>query len=315
VWGELQSAVPVLSTIYFPKGRYYVDPKACPFGFVLSKRISILGESSGIWDGTNISDATVFLNPITLNVVGGTFVKSVAFDARPGLLGANDGISSGAPSTSAGGTTIDNVLYVGSPTDWLAHPVHAILLQSGPNNIVQNVHVYYAFHAAAIRASNTFISNVSTWDVVDVIVKANAESGNAENDSIEGLSFDGDPGQGGGLFFTSQSDGFMNANNSASGITCHNSSYCLAFEVSGGGQMDGITVSNVSSRDGENGFFAYPGDGNPSDSMGAISLRNIELSNLSDTGIQNDIASKFCVGDYSYSSILGPPAIGAIQQC
>jgi hypothetical protein len=250
-----------------------------------------------------------------LNVVGGTFVKSVAFDARLGVLDANDGISSGATSTSAGGTTIDNVLYIGSPTNWLAHPVHAILLQSGPNNRVQNIRVFYAFHAVAVRASNTFISNVSTWDVVDVIVKADKGSGSAENNNIKELRFDGDPGQGGGLFFTSQSAGLMNANNLASDITCHNSPYCLVFEVSNGGQMDGITVSNVSSQDGENGVFAFPGDDNPSNSIGAISLRSVELVNLSGSGIQNDIASKFCVNDYSYSSILGPPSIGTIQQC
>ena len=196
-WAKFQTAVPDYSIAYFPLGRYYVNPAVCPVGFVLKKHLSISGGSSGNWDGSNINNATVFLNTVDLNVEGGTFVRSIAIDARNGVLDANDGVSSGAPSVSAGNTTVEDVLYVGSAANWFAHPVHAILLQSGPKNTVENVRVYYAFHAVAIRATNTNVSNVQTWDVFDVIVKSDTGSGNADNNTVTGLVFDGDPGQAG----------------------------------------------------------------------------------------------------------------------
>jgi len=314
-WANFQAAVPDYTTAYFPQGTYYVNPVTCPSGFVLTRHISILGESSGEWDGSNINNATVFLNPITLNLQGGTSVRSIAIDARNGVLDANDGISSGAAATSAGGTTVEDVLYVGSAANWFSHPVHGVLLQSGPNNTVQNIRVYYAFHGVAIRASNTVVSNIKTWDVIDVIVKAYNGSGNANNNTLNGLEFDGDSGQGGGLFFTAQSLGVEDADNVASNITCHNSPYCLVFEADSGGQMSSIAVSNVTAQDGGNGIYAYFGDGNLSNSIGFISINNVQLSNLSGNGILNYVASSFCVSNFSPSSILGATILGIVNKC
>jgi hypothetical protein len=314
-WASFQTAVPDYITAYFPQGRYYVNPTQCPSGFVLNKHISILGASSGNWDGSNITSATVFLNPVTLNVLGGTFVRSIAIDARNGVLDANDGVSSGAAATSAGGTTVEDVLYVGSAANWFAHPVHAVLLQSGPNNTVQNIRVYYAFHAVAIRAANTNVSNVNAWDAVDVVVKSASASGNADNNTLSGLVFDGDPGQGGGLFFTAQSSGFETTTNSASNVSCHNSPYCVVFEVDSGGKMQGISVQNVTSQGGGNGVYAYAGDGNAANSMSNISISGVQLTNLSGNGIQNDIATGFCVSNYTYTAIQGAPTLGTIGAC
>jgi hypothetical protein len=314
-WAKFQAAVPDYSIAYFPLGRYYVNPAVCPFGFVLTKHLSISGESSGDWDGSNINNATVFLSTVNLNMQAGTFVRSIAVDARNGVLDANDGVSSGAAAVSAGNTTVEDVLYVGSAANWFAHPVHAILLQSGPNNSVENVRVYYAFHAVAIRATNTNVSDVKTWDAVDVIVKSDAGSGNADKNTLNGLVFDGEAGQAGGLFFTAQSIGFETAADSASNISCHNSAYCVVFEVDSGGQMQDIAVSNVAAQDSENGVYAYAGDGNPSNSMSNISVIGVGLSNLSGNGIQNNFASSFCVGDFTYNAIGGAPVVGVVGTC
>jgi len=314
-WEQFQAAVPDFSTAYFPVGRYYVDPTACPYGFVLTKHISILGESSGTWDGANLNDATVFLNPITLNVQPDTSVRSLAFDARNGILGANEGVSSGAASTTAGGTTIEVILYVGSAANWYSPPVHAVLLQSGPNNTVRNIRVYYAWHAVAIRASNTQVSNVVTWNTFDIVVKSAADSGDAKKNTLSDLTFDGDPGLGGGLFFTGEASGFETLNNSVSNITCNHSAYCLVFMAASGGRVQQTVVGNVAAQNGGNGVYAFFGDANSYNLINSIALHTVFLNNLTGNGIQNDSATSFCVGDYTYQAISGAPILGAVGPC
>ncbi len=63
-WQQLQAAVPAGTTLYFPKGRYH---NSAAFGWVLNEQLHITGESSGSYDGTSVTGAALFLEPITLN--------------------------------------------------------------------------------------------------------------------------------------------------------------------------------------------------------------------------------------------------------
>ena len=79
--------------------------------------------------------------------------------------------------------------------------------------------------------------------------------------------------------------------------------------------MQGIDVSNVAAQDGENGVYAYAGDGNPSNLMSNISITGLSLSNLSGNGVQNNFASSFCVGDFTYNAIAGAATVGIVGTC
>jgi len=307
-YADLQARVPDYVTFYHPAGYYYVSPANCPSGIVLSKHISILGESSGSYDkvGDMISPGTtVFLSPIVLNEYGGTSVRSVALDARNGVLDMNNGISTGAPSTLAGSTVISDVLYVGSSVTYFVHPVHAILLQSGPGNTVTNVRVYYAFHAVADRTSNSFIANIYTWNCFDVVVKSYSGSGSADGNTLEGLTFDGDPGAAGMLIFTAEAQGVETANNFTYVIHCHNSPYCVVFEADHGGAMSNIRVDFISDRDGGTVIYTYFGDQNPGNSMSNLSFDGVWYWNVTGTPpiFNSANASSFSVN-------LVPPRLG-----
>jgi len=278
-WRQLQNAVPAGTALFFPKGRYYVDPAKSPFGWVLLKPFVLEGESSGSFDGTAINDATVFLNPIVLNLHAGSQVMHLAVDTRS--LGADydaSGVSSGAAiAGTAMNMRVDDVLYVGQG---FANPAHGVLVQSGSNNQVSNIRAYNGFHAVAIRSPGTDVSNVYGYNSFDIVVKAAAPSGDVYNVTLSNIRCEGDPaGDSGCLTLVESTDaGVLTHDVTLNNLFCTYVDYCLVFHTENGGEVRSVTATNIDGNYVGTAIYAYSDGGA---GMEQIAVRDGCFQNLS----------------------------------
>lgn len=249
-WQHLQAAVPSGAALYFPKGNYH---NSSAFGWVLNKSLKIVGESSGSYDGTSVTGAALFLDPITLNDNFGSSVAHVAIDVRSSAF--SDGVSSGSAITTSGGMQVDDILYIGTG---LVNPGHAVLMQSGPINTVTNVRAYDAFHVVAVRSSTTTVSKVYALDSYDVIVKSASSSGSVQGVSLTNVTCAGD-GDHNGCQIRVESDdpNVMTSGVMLNGMTCNDVSWCLVFHTENGGVVNGVSATSVSGSRVGTGIYAY----------------------------------------------------------
>jgi hypothetical protein len=278
-FADMQAVLTSPFSLYFPSGSYAVDQGNCPYGFVLSKDDTSLFFEPG----------AVFLAPLVSAPVARVKVSGLKTDCTT-WTGACDGISSGAADVSYGEWTVEDYTYVG-PVNYTANPSHAVLLQSGPNNTIENIRVTNAFHGVAVRSSNTSVHNVSCVDCTDVIVKSGPGSGSVENVSVSDVRCVGTaPGLGCMVIVTAQAAGLETANVTISDVTCLYSPYCGVQTVDSGGALYHVAWSNILGSNGSNGWYAYLGDANPANAMADTVVSSAHFWVMSGNGFQNSVA-------------------------
>lgn len=282
-WEKLQSAVPEGATLFFPKGTYH---NSSEFGFVLNKTLHIEGEASGNYDGTTVREAALFTVPITLNNHAGSSVKHVAFDVRNSSV--SDGVSSGSNTTVAGNMQVHDILYVGSG---MTNPAHAVLIQSGPTNTVSMIRAYNAFHAVAVRSSNTTVSDVTATDSFDVIVKSASGSGSVSGVSLTNINCLGSAGTYDGCMVRVESDdlGTSTANVTIDKVTCTNAAYCFVLHTSNGGVLQGISAKNLTGKHVGTGIYTYVL--NSGGAMNGITVADSCFSDVADALVMNPVGA------------------------
>ncbi len=256
-WSQLQNAVPAGAALYFPKGKYFMDPVRSPFGWVLRRPFVLEGESSGSFDGTTVTDATLFLNPINLFNMEGSQVVHLAIDTRGlGESYSSDGISSGtAEAGNPMNVRIDDVLYVGQGG---ANPGHGVLIQSGPANQVSNIRAYYAFHAVAVRSANTNVSNIYAFDSFDVVVKSAAASGDVHDVTLANITCEGTDISPGCITQVESTDSGVTTHDvTLNEVFCRYVDYCLVFHTENGGEISTVAVTNIDGNHVGTGIYTY----------------------------------------------------------
>lgn len=206
---------------------------------------------------TSFGTGTIINGRINLNSKVRCSVRDLTVNVSGSLL---DGIISDfTTGSTAMFAEIRNVVIVGSGP---SAAVHGVLLQTGGQNIVDNVRVYNIGHGVAIRSSYNNVSNIyaENCKLSAIIVKSDTGSGDATNVNLFNVVIN----TGEGIVIQSAHASYATRHVNIANVTAFTTDTAAISiqQTAGTVELVGCTNCQSNLNQGAGGAFEVPGGGN-----------------------------------------------------